>query len=114
VSAARSTTACNWARTGVDGPTGEPPGRRHGTSLVGTTSLRGLETGARSSRRRRKPCDHGCPFQEDAVTSRPRAPRRDVPRRNAAGPATTGPNTQRQRHLDVERIGGAVVLRMTR
>ena len=73
-SAARSTTACNWARTGMDGPTSEPPGSRHGTSPVGTTSLRGLETGARSARCRRKPCDHECLYQEDAVVPRPRAP----------------------------------------
>jgi hypothetical protein len=73
-SAARSTTACNWARTGMDGPTSEPPGSRHGTSPVGTTSLRELETGARSARCRRKPCDHECLYQEDAVVPRPRAP----------------------------------------
>ena len=32
--------------------------------------------------------------------------------RDAAGPVTTGPNAQRQRHLNVKRVGGAVVLRI--
>jgi hypothetical protein len=33
-SAARSTTACNWARTGMDGPTSEPPGLVTGHRLL--------------------------------------------------------------------------------
>ena len=112
-SAARSTTACNWARTGMDGPTSEPPGLVTGHRLLERPAcadcrqvLGALDVAA--SRVIMNACTkrtRWCP-----ALGRPR----DVLCRDAAGPVTTGPNAQRQRHLNVKRVGGAVVLRIMR